>query len=138
MALDRFAAYILAKTFKISPVLLSKMAQKKWTPKRAYNAFLVALNSSTFPTEKKTKCVVSARKISSNLVLSKGVYIYTHIYTLPSFSLASLSLSLFFSFSLVSYIYIYIYAGELVLVPLFCLSRVSFCTTSRVRNSTTF
>ena len=34
-------------------------------------------------------------------------------------------------------IYIYIYAGELVLVPLFGLSRVSFGTTSRVRNSTT-
>ena len=34
-------------------------------------------------------------------------------------------------------IYIYIYAGELVLVPLFSLSRVSFGTTSRVRNSTT-
>ena len=32
---------------------------------------------------------------------------------------------------------IYIYAGELVLVPLFGLSRVSFGTTSRVRNSTT-
>ena len=36
-----------------------------------------------------------------------------------------------------NYIYIYIYAGELVLVPLFGLSRVSFGTTSRVRNSTT-
>ena len=34
-------------------------------------------------------------------------------------------------------VYIYIYAGELVLVPLFGLSRVSFGTTSRVRNSTT-
>ena len=33
--------------------------------------------------------------------------------------------------------YIYIYAGELVSVPLFSLSRVSFGTTSRVRNSTT-
>ena len=33
--------------------------------------------------------------------------------------------------------YIYIYAGELVLVPLFGLSRVSFGTTSRVRNNTT-
>ena len=28
MALDRFAAYILAKILKISPVLESKMAQK--------------------------------------------------------------------------------------------------------------
>ena len=38
------------------------------------------------------------------------------------------------------YVYIYIYAGELVLVPRFSgkfsLSRISFSTTSRVRNST--
>ena len=33
--------------------------------------------------------------------------------------------------------HIYIYVGELVFVPLFGLSRVSFGTTSRVRNSTT-
>ena len=33
--------------------------------------------------------------------------------------------------------HIYIYAGELVLVPLFSLSRVRNSTTSRVRNSTT-
>ena len=67
-------------------------------------------------------------------------------------SLSLLSLSLYFhlslsispwlcvslsSFSLSISLYIYIYAGELVLVPLFGLSRVSFGTTSRVRNSTT-
>ena len=36
-----------------------------------------------------------------------------------------------------TYLYLYIYAGELVLVPLFGLSRVRNSTTSRVRNSTT-
>ena len=38
------------------------MTQQEWTPKHAKNAFFVVLNSSTFPNEKKAKCVVSARK----------------------------------------------------------------------------
>ena len=46
------------------------MAQKKWTPKRAKNAFFVVLKSSSFPTEKKkAKSVVSARKSRQQLGL---------------------------------------------------------------------
>ena len=59
MALDRFAAYMLANNFKISQVLLSKMAQKKWTLKRAKHAFFIVLNSSTFPTENGNMCCFS-------------------------------------------------------------------------------
>ena len=66
MALDRFAAYILAEKI---PSFIVKNGPEKWTPKRAKNALSVALNSSTFPTEK-----------GQNVLFQLGkVYMYIYI-----------------------------------------------------------
>ena len=58
MALDPFAAYILAKIFKNFHSFIVKNGPEKMDlQKRAKNAFFVGLNSSTFPTEKgKMRC----------------------------------------------------------------------------------
>ena len=63
MALDRFAAYILTKNIKMSPVLSSKMAQKKGLKNAPIMFFFVfvLLQSSSFP-PKRARNAVSTRK----------------------------------------------------------------------------
>ena len=68
MALDQFAAYILAKYVKISPIFESKTAQNKWTPERAKNDFFLSLNLLRFPPKKGKMCCFSYEKVGSKLV----------------------------------------------------------------------
>ena len=74
MALDRFAAYILAKNVKISPVLYSQNRPRKNglqnVPKMH---FLLSLLLLRFP-PKKAKCVVSARKSRQQIGLKAYIY----------------------------------------------------------------
>ena len=68
MALDRFAAYVLAKQIKISPVLESKMDQKKWTPKRAKHAFFCCPSFFYVSHRKRQNVLFQLEKVGSKLV----------------------------------------------------------------------
>ena len=72
-ALSRFAAYILAKRFQISPVLQSKMAQKNGLRNVPKMHFLLPLFLLRFPPKK----VVSARRSRQQIGLkAKTAYVY--------------------------------------------------------------
>ena len=77
MALDRFAAYILANIFKITPVLLSKMAPKNGLKNVPKMQFFVVLKSSSFP-PKKVKNVALTRKSRQQTGLKAIWHIYIY------------------------------------------------------------
>ena len=76
LALNRFAAYILAKTFQNFPNFIAKNGPEKMGSKTCQKMhFLLSLILLRFP-PKKAKCVVSARKSRQQIGLKATFFIF--------------------------------------------------------------
>ena len=82
VALHQFVAKMLAKYIRISLLYSQKMAQKKWTPKRAKYAVVVVLKSSSIQPEKGEKWCFSPTS-RQQTGLKAYLYIYIYIFLLP-------------------------------------------------------